>query len=536
MNKKLTLALLLSLLAPVLTAGGLEKYSMTVDLNKDGSANVSEKYTISHPSEQDLTVLIPTHYTSNLGIKKADIFRISEIKENGQSYSLYKEEDLPFYKRITLTTKHNSSNESTYEVSYITSALVRYYGGGDELYIPFTAAQGADFAEGKIIINLPYEENVAVNIYHGDTGELKRYEGAEISNANGHISIDLLTSVSDGEEVVVSIHLPKGVLDKHEAKSEIAAFVREHKILFDGSVFFFSIIAYYILLWVSLGIYSRKDITAVISEPPAGMSPSAVRYMYKKIPGQVSDKFKMLSSAVLQMAVNGIVTIERKDSAYTITLSGKNTKQTDEEKLIISRLFPQDKETFSAKEYTSSYIHNMTAALQEKLEIDLHGKYFKKNNLWFAINYILAGAYILWALIFMWPESWIWTLTSCALIAALAVLFNRMLNPFNKEGRKVMEEIEEFRKYLMAENTSDSLKDFYVLLPYAVALGVENKWTRKFAEALYETAENGGVAWYKTNTTIIPASYYTLLSAELGSGLALSFSFTGLTEESKKSC
>jgi len=76
----------------------------------------------------------------------------------------------------------------------------------------------------------------------------------------------------------------------------------------------------------------------------------------------------------------------------------------------------------------------------------------------------------------------------CGIIAAFA----RLLPSYTAKGRLVMDEIDGFKQYLsIAEKDRTFLSDptnaqqiYCDYLPYAIALGVENKWTEYFEDAL----------------------------------------------------
>ncbi|MEI6766991.1 MAG: DUF2207 domain-containing protein [Bacteroidota bacterium] len=100
-----------------------------------------------------------------------------------------------------------------------------------------------------------------------------------------------------------------------------------------------------------------------------------------------------------------------------------------------------------------------------------------------------------------------------ALLIAQLVIFFYLLKAPTKEGRKVMDHIEGFKLYLsVAEKDELELRNppektpelFEKYLPYAMALGVENKWGERFTSILARAMEEGTYHpnWY-TGATLM---------------------------------
>jgi hypothetical protein len=94
-----------------------------------------------------------------------------------------------------------------------------------------------------------------------------------------------------------------------------------------------------------------------------------------------------------------------------------------------------------------------------------------------------------------------WALVFVALLV-LNVLFQRLLKAPTEEGRSVMDAIEGFRLYLAGGHGDDfgqPPQGFDKYFPYALALGVENAWSKRFSAALGAagTAPAGGQMYYQ---------------------------------------
>jgi len=125
-------------------------------------------------------------------------------------------------------------------------------------------------------------------------------------------------------------------------------------------------------------------------------------------------------------------------------------------------------------------------------------------------------------------------------LAALAVLilivFGVLVRAPTLEGRKLMDEIEGLKLYLSVAERDElarmtgpdappdlDAKRYEVLLPYAIALDVEEAWTRKFtlavgAAAAAATASN--IAWYQGGNVSDLGSLSQAIGSSLSSQIA----------------
>ena len=124
----------------------------------------------------------------------------------------------------------------------------------------------------------------------------------------------------------------------------------------------------------------------------------------------------------------------------------------------------------------------------------------------------------------------VWTVVLLLLLLVLNLLFYELMKAPTYAGRRVMDEVEGFRMYLnVAERDRlDSLAApertpelFERFLPYALALGVENRWAEQFSTVLEEAGGKAGTyspAWYTgTGLSSIGAGG---LASSLGSSLS----------------
>ena len=128
-----------------------------------------------------------------------------------------------------------------------------------------------------------------------------------------------------------------------------------------------------------------------------------------------------------------------------------------------------------------------------------------------------------------------------AVIALVNIVFYNLLKAPTLLGRKIMDKIDGFRMYLgVAENDRlysmqepDKAPElFESFLPYALALGVENKWAEKFSDVLssiekestaYKPGWYSGIGW----STLGAAGFASSLSGSLSSAISSSSTAPG---------
>lgn len=128
-----------------------------------------------------------------------------------------------------------------------------------------------------------------------------------------------------------------------------------------------------------------------------------------------------------------------------------------------------------------------------------------------------------------------------AIIVLVNIVFYHLLKAPTLLGRKIMDSIDGFKMYLgtaegdsiaSIQEPSKTPELFEALLPYALALGVENKWAEKFSDILssidgersgYKPGWYSGVAW----SSLGAAGFASSLSGSLSSTISSSSTAPG---------
>lgn len=163
---------------------------------------------------------------------------------------------------------------------------------------------------------------------------------------------------------------------------------------------------------------------------------------------------------------------------------------TEEEQAIFQILFNRRQQVeLSNKNHT--IFQSVTSRVDGEIEKKVDKKYYNNNIGKMVLPGVLSFVFIVLTF-FSGTNVWV----AGALFVVLAILFalfHFLIPAPTVEGRKLMDEIEGFRMYLVtaesrflndAHKPDLTVERFEALLPYAIAMGVENEWGKKFSNHL----------------------------------------------------
>lgn len=165
----------------------------------------------------------------------------------------------------------------------------------------------------------------------------------------------------------------------------------------------------------------------------------------------------------------------------------------------------------------------------------------------FALPFLFAELFVLG---FMMYATSILLAPVLLVLVGVNFLFLHLLKRPTLAGRKVMDAIEGFKMYLTtAEGAELALAApaktpqlYERLLPYAIALGVENQWAEQFSDVLARAAESAGTqtyhpAWYAGSSfdRFGSSGFASALNSSLSSSIASSSTAPGSSSGSSSS-
>ncbi len=335
----------------------------------------------------------------------------------------------------------------------------------------------------------------------------------------------------------------------------------------------FGLLIFYLISWLHVGKDPEQGVIIPHYQPPKGFPPGALKYIndmghdkkvftaavlnlavkgYLKIK-EVGSKYELqkLKNPDIRLPVGeqAILSNLFENHETKIILKNKNHK-------VISSAISEHKKALKQEYGQSYFIHNRKIFFTGVVITILIGLYTflkipgsdNKGSALFLIFWLSIWTPVTAALIYAWYQALrrklsgekasdlgsytlfagVWSvgevgaLTALGIMIGLAnglllvllfilnIIFYYLLKKPTMKGRKLLDKVEGFKKYLeVAEQEELNLiypprktpKLFETYLPYALALGVENQWTEQFTEVFNTSEESSDYhpTWYSGN-------------------------------------
>jgi len=552
-------ALLLALSAsPAQAAERILSFESDIVVHKDGSMTVTE--TILVKSERDrirrgIYRDFPTRYDAPHGTVNVD-FTVIRAQRNGQTEP-YHTEGLANGERVYIGDKNRilPPGEYRYTLRYRTDRQLGFFDHHDELYWNVTG-NGWVFPIDRARARVTLPEGAvprrnALEAYTGRQGERGRDYRAGL-DADGAAVFETTRGLRPNEGLTIVVSWPPGLVKRPTRADEFRYFLRDHAGVLFAAVGLLLVLTYYLLTWLRVGRDPESGVVVPRFEAPDGLSPAAVRYIRR-----MGYDPRAFAAAVINMAVKGFIEIEDHDGDYTLTRksgTGAGDALSRGEHAIIGHLFG-DRDTAVLEKKNHASIRRAINAHKRWLRNEYHKVYFRTNG-WLLLPGIALSVIVLliagagfanspeFVFLSVWLTGWTfsvfmlirqgqkfmaivfgafeivaivafiglasWTFTAILLLLiGLNVLFYYLIKAPTDAGRRLLDEIEGLKTYMeVAEKDRLNLlnppeytpRHFEALLPYALALGVDQQWSENFAAHLTahgreETAYRP--AWYR---------------------------------------
>lgn len=444
--------------------------------------------------------------------------------------------------------KQLSHGAHEFLLRYRTSRQLVIKPGFDELYWNVTGQSWSfpiDHAVARI--QLPPGASVEeVNGYTGPQGAQGR-DYRILLDQGGEVAVETTAKLPPGEGFTVSVTWPKGFLEPGVGEESVDELIKDNFWVVAGIAFLGVVFFYYIGVWIYLGRDPERGVIIAQYGPPEGFTPSAVRFvdgmgcidersfaaaiLQLAVRGALKiekeEQFALIQTGgppdllrgqrkVLDalFAKGGRVVLEQKNHEV-LRAARKELRSwltSDFEKQYFLRntgwwilgvflsLIPAALSLLEGGQiypalfmvvWLSGWTVGVSALLSRVISSFKEGNILSGGFLsLFSIPFVAGwcfGAFMLWQLTSPWFAG------IFAVGAALNLIFYHLLKAPTLEGRRIMDHIEGFRHYLSVaerdrldamtppEKTPQLFEEF---LPYALALGVEQKWAAQFAEVL----------------------------------------------------
>jgi len=505
--------------------------------------------------------------------------KLLSVRRDGESEN-YREEISNKLHVIYLGNKEHilSPGEYEYAITYESYGHIGFFDDYDELYWNVTGNDW-DFKieSASASIKLPANaHSINTACYTGYKGSTNK-DCTFISN-EGTVFFQSKSALRSGEGLTVAVSFPRDIVKRPPPPSKAELLFQKYKKTGFIIISLLILAVFYFFTWRKVGKDPEKPVVIPTFNPPNGWSPAIIRYLYKKKYDE-----KAFTAAILSMAVKRSLVIAKDGSKYSLARTNNKTKLTKEELTIHGSLFSSYAKLtvsnkyhsifsraftklrnyltteWNIKEYFKNNIgYSVLASLFTFLIIILYTIFFGFDGLFvfmFTSIFSVVGIFIvvvgiktgsgcakiftiLFGLVFAVPPLFIGlsaVLSSdiisgvfLAVLLAGFFLYMYLIKAPTQLGAETQAELEGFKMYLETaeENRLNLLMPpeltpqlFEAMLPYAVALDIENKWSEKFNKILAQY--NYSPEWYDGDLSKFT---YASFAGSLSSSFTSSFS------------
>ena len=474
----------------------IARYLTSMTVARDGTAQVLEHLEVVFDGEyhgiyRDIPIAYPGPHGSNY-----TLFLTVTGVPDGHGHNLKYDSSVrngSRHLKIYIPDAVNATR--TVDIRYAVTNAVRWFDDHDELYWNVTGNDWPvpiDTATATIVFPQDAKGNLRAQAFTGAYGSSEQdalvVVGGDVVRATTNDSLAMR------EGLTVDVYISKGVLVQPSRLTQAMWFLRSNPIvllpLWAFVVMFF--------FWWTKGRDPKPDISvAPMYEPPKDMTPAEV--------GALMDDAvhpRDITSTLVDLAVKGYLKIEETESKallfshrdYTFHLLKPQPEWGTleaHEQLMLNHMFAGGATQIRLSDLRNQF-YVAIPTLKEDILAELKGKGMYSVDPDSAHAYVLAGL-VITALPFVLAQLLGWgsmldspgLLIASGLIAVVIVfLFARIMPAKSLKGVHTKVEILGFQEFINRVD-ADRLKrmppdTFEKFLPYAMALGIENRWAKAF--------------------------------------------------------
>ena len=534
----LFVALLALLIAPVaLASEQITSFDVAIDVQTDGDIVVAETIRVTAEGNEIRRGIfrdLPRFYLDANGNRLAYEYRVLAVERDGAREPYDTEtEDNAFRIRIGDEDVLIPHGAHTYLIRYEIKNQVRYFADYDELYWNATGNYwNFPILHARATVTLP--DGAAITQTAGYTGGEGQSGGDyTYKSAGNRHTFETTRTLEIREGLTIAIGFAKGLIDPPSAADRGAAWWQRFGAL---SILGISLVGLFWFLYRGFSRVGRDPAKGPVFpryEPPSGYSPAATHHIfYRGVQGH-----RALIATLMNLAVKGRLSIDASDKKKTV-LTRASASGSDaiagEDTAFAGSLFAGR----TTKSLGGSYDSGFTSAytrFQQTLGKKYGEAYFRW-NVGYTLTAIALTVLVIMIAAFMVVQWTIWHTLAVVALAALNAVFLYLMPAPTQKGQAIRTEIEGFRLYLeKAEKlqldavepgssapppmTTERYEKF---LPYAVALGIEEPWTKHFERLLPEEAANYHPTWTNMSTSRSLGALTGAMVANMSSGVSSS--------------
>ncbi|HKX56892.1 MAG TPA: DUF2207 domain-containing protein, partial [Xanthomonadales bacterium] len=334
-----------------------------------------------------------------------------------------------------------------YRIQYTTNRQLGFFADRDELWWNVTG-NGWIFPIDKASarITLPFSipaQDYRPEAFVGRFGSTE--QSASMSVVDGQ-TVEFYSNrpLQPNEGLSVMVTWPKGLIAEPGMTQKIHWFAQDNGAAIVLLLGLLAQLAWYFRSWNKVGRDPEKGVIIPLFTPPPGLSPAAVRYVKDMAFGRNS-----FTAAIISLAVKGYVRIEEDDREFTLYKAETETgapRLTAGETAVLNALLPGARKSIKMEQSNHSDFSRAQSQLNAALKKEYQGQLFHLNGIYLLAPVLIAGVSSVFALLFT-SSPLLWVVFALLSVSLLG-LFAWLMRAPTPAGRKIMDHIEGFRRYL----------------------------------------------------------------------------------------
>ncbi len=274
-----------------------------------------------------------------------------------------------------------SSGEYTYTIKYETDRQIRFFNNHEEVYWNVTG-NFWDFPIQSSSAEFILPEGTRITDTIGFTGRVGSKEQAvRLSTGSSGRTVKAVTSRPLGryEGMTVAIKLAKGSIAPPSEEQLSSWFWQDNKTIILGLIGLLVVSLYYFIAWWRVG----RDLPTGVIVPRWSvsdeLSPALVNYIDQK--GLAGKGFDAISSGFLNLAVKGLVILEKKTKNLHITATNErySGRLPVGEKALLDKVQSLSGNTLTISKSHGSKVKSMQEKFSSAMEKEHRNKFYKHN-------------------------------------------------------------------------------------------------------------------------------------------------------------
>jgi hypothetical protein len=524
------LAFLLSALAlPAAAQERVLDFHSDIRIARDGTLTVTERIEVQVEGQQIKRGILrdfPTDYRGRASAHYSVPFEVVSVRRDDRGEP-WQQQRLPNGVRLRIGNPDVMLplGRHVYEITYRTARQLGFFRDHDELYWNVNG-NGWTFGMDRIAADVTLPAAVPagklrLEAYTGLQGERGRDYESEARDGGASFRTTRGLGAHYGLTVVVAF--PKGIVEEPGFFQRLGWWIGDNKGAAAGIGALFVLVWFLWWRWNLVGRDPRAGPAFPRYVAPPGLGPAAVRFIHR-----MAYDAKCLAAGLVGLGARGFLKIRQAGDAYLIERTGKEPAEWLPGERTLAALLPLNPGTAVALAKAHNQgVQTVSGLMQRELAVLYEEKVFSRNR---GSHLVGVGIGVLGAAAMFMTDTPVALMAAVILLMVVALaVFAKLLPAYSVDGRRLEDAIVGLRQYLSIAEKDDlarlkappqTAEEFTKFLPYAMALDVEEAWTRRF------TAILGAAAVAAAASEFYSSSSSSGLS---GSGLANSLGGLGDT-------